>query len=1676
MAIGGSFFAAWSGDASITSITIPDSVTSIGDNFCWGCTGLTSITIPDSVTSIERGFCYGCSGLTSATVGNGVSSIPDQFFFGCSALKCVTVPGHLKMSELLSTGWPGTYLGLTNLVVHTGTTGIVDAAYAGCSALQSITIPQGVETIGQSAFSGCSKLESIFIPDSVTNIGTSAFAGCSLLRILEVPKRFETDLDLSGVPADCEIRYYYNFRLSSDYGSPSPASGTFYYWAPSNLTCSILEPEFTNGVRYTCLGWTGTGSVPASGTETNVTFTIEEDSTLEWNWRKENQISVAASGPGACAFGTQWVEDGTTVTASITPTTHLYTISMSGDTNGVTLAGTTLTIPSDGPREIAVTVTEVKLGLEVATAHGTATPAAGTTEWSWGDAVAASVPSIVEDGRSRYVCTGWTGTGSVPASGTAANVAFTIEEDSSIAWNWRKENQVSVVLSGPGTCAFGTQWIADGGTVTATIVPTVRLYDVSVFDDSGDAGGVSLDGTTLTIRADRPRMVMVQLVERKLALDVATAHGTATPAAGRTSWSWGDTVAVSVEADAPVDGVRYACTGWTGTGSAPASGTGTNVAFTIEEDSTLAWNWRKENRIAVSVSEGGSCAFGTQWVEDGTTATATIVPDTHLYTISMSGDTNGVTLAGATLTIPSDGPREIAVTVTEVKVSLEVATAHGTPTPAAGATEWSWGDTVTASVAADAPVDGVRYVCTGWTGTGSAPASGTGTNVTFTIAEDSSLAWNWRKENRIEVSVYGTATGTFGTQWVADGTTATATILPTVPLYEVSVVGDAEGVTVSGATITIPSDRPRTVGVVVEEVKLNLDVSTERGTCVPAAGRTKWTKGDSVAASVREPEPSAGMRYVCTGWTGTGSAPASGTGTNVTFTIKEDSTLAWNWRKENRIAVSVSEGGSCAFGTRWVEDGTAATATIVPDTHLYAIALAGDTNGVALAGATLTIPSDGPREIAVTVTEVKVALEVATAHGTPTPAAGATEWSWGDTVAASVEADEPVDGVRYVCTGWTGTGSVPTEGTASSVSFAIEEDSVIVWNWEKQNQIVVLAAGEGSCAFGTRWIADGTTAEAVVVPSTPLYRIRLFGDSDGATVEGTVVTIPSDRPRMIGITIEEVDLALTVSTDFGTASPAAGRSDWSWGDMVRASVAMPEPEGGVRQFCTGWTGTGSAPASGTGTNVTFTIEEDSTLAWNWEEQVRVEIAVTSDAPGGSRAYAEWLARTGETSEIGIVRPDRTFAWTLSGDTNGVVVDFEACRLAFPADNPRSVSLDVHVLTVGEAIAGGGEPLAWDEEADWFVVEDSTATDGDGYSLRSGAIGAGQTSMVEATVEGAGTLSFDWRISSNRGHFARFYLDGVPTNSITRSADWATLSFALGNGSHTLRWTYEKGTGATGGEDAAFLDDVRWAPLTLGEALDATNLVWTTEGGAAWAPQIAVSSDGEDAARSGAVVGEETSRLATTVRGAGTLAWKWKADVAGSAGVDVLVDGESLYDAGVYLEGTTDWTDASIAIEGTGEHTVVFEYWNGGTEATISDCAYLDRVSWTPDKPDFVIVEGVKIPIAWLDEAAASIVAANGGDYEAAARATAANGENQVWQCYVAGLDPTNTASRLLATIGFDEEGEPEIGWTPKLSDEGEVRRTYTILGKTSLTSEDWTPVAPGTEANYNFFSVSVEMK
>ena len=173
---------AFSNCKSLQSVTIPDSVTSIGRSVFSGCSSLKSTTIPDSVTSIGDSAFNECSSLQSVTIPDSVTSIGDSAFKGCSSLQSVTIPdsvtniGYSVFEDCLS---------LQSVTIPDSVTSI-DGAFSGCSSLQSVTIPDSVTSIG-GAFSGCSSLQSVTIPDSVTSIGDWAFNECSSLQSVTIP-------------------------------------------------------------------------------------------------------------------------------------------------------------------------------------------------------------------------------------------------------------------------------------------------------------------------------------------------------------------------------------------------------------------------------------------------------------------------------------------------------------------------------------------------------------------------------------------------------------------------------------------------------------------------------------------------------------------------------------------------------------------------------------------------------------------------------------------------------------------------------------------------------------------------------------------------------------------------------------------------------------------------------------------------------------------------------------------------------------------------------------------------------------------------------------------------------------------------------------------------------------------------------------------------------------------------------------------------------------------------------------------------------------------------------------------------------------------------------------------------------------------------------------------------
>ncbi|MDE6562583.1 MAG: leucine-rich repeat protein, partial [Muribaculaceae bacterium] len=171
--------------SALTSINIPDGVTSIGSSAFWGCSALTSISIPDGVTSIGDGAFVDCNSLTSVTIPDGVTSIDFDAFLRCSSLISINIPdGVTSIGSAAFSGCSG----LNSINIPDGVTSIGSSAFSECSSLTSINIPDGVTSIEYSTFSGCSSLTSINIPDGVTSIGIIAFSGCSNLTELTLPE------------------------------------------------------------------------------------------------------------------------------------------------------------------------------------------------------------------------------------------------------------------------------------------------------------------------------------------------------------------------------------------------------------------------------------------------------------------------------------------------------------------------------------------------------------------------------------------------------------------------------------------------------------------------------------------------------------------------------------------------------------------------------------------------------------------------------------------------------------------------------------------------------------------------------------------------------------------------------------------------------------------------------------------------------------------------------------------------------------------------------------------------------------------------------------------------------------------------------------------------------------------------------------------------------------------------------------------------------------------------------------------------------------------------------------------------------------------------------------------------------------------------------------------------
>jgi len=381
--------------------------------------------------------------------------------------------------------------------------------------------------------------------------------------------------------------------------------------------------------------------------------------------------------------------------------------------------------------------------------HDTPLPSSGW--FDVGSQIKASVSSISAGASGvQYVCIGWVGAGNVPKTGTAASVSFVMVKPTVITWLWKTQYYLTVV-SHCDSATPESAWFDNNSIITAQVSSQIA---------------------------------------------VAT-------------------------------GVRYVCLGWNGTGSVPTFGNSASVKFTINTPSNITWLWATQYFLTVS-SPYDTPSPASGWFNSGTSITASVSAifsgSTGVrYACTGWSGTGNVASSGKTssLSFVINMPSNITW-LWKTQYYLTVSSAHDSPSPPSG---WSdSGTNITASVSAQVLAGNTQYICTGWAGTGSVPASGTATSVSFTINAPSSITWLW-------------------------------------------------------------------------QTQFYLTISTSLSKSSPVSG---WFNANtSVTEQVANPvvaNGNTGTYYYCYGWAGTGSVPASGTGYHVTFTIAMPSSIRWLWR------------------------------------------------------------------------------------------------------------------------------------------------------------------------------------------------------------------------------------------------------------------------------------------------------------------------------------------------------------------------------------------------------------------------------------------------------------------------------------------------------------------------------------------------------------------------------------------------------------------------------------------------------------------------------------------------------------------------------------------------------------------------------------------------------------
>ena len=178
-------------DVIISSSYFGLPVKSIDAYSFYGCKNLTSITMQNGITDIGNSAFYGCTNLTSVTIPSSVASIGGSAFYACPNLSYNEIDNALYLGNEENPYFAlikAKNVGITSCNVTKKTKFICSNAFEGCEILTDVTIPNNVTDIGSGAFINCKNLTHITLPKGITTIGYRTFYNCNSLKNVTIPE------------------------------------------------------------------------------------------------------------------------------------------------------------------------------------------------------------------------------------------------------------------------------------------------------------------------------------------------------------------------------------------------------------------------------------------------------------------------------------------------------------------------------------------------------------------------------------------------------------------------------------------------------------------------------------------------------------------------------------------------------------------------------------------------------------------------------------------------------------------------------------------------------------------------------------------------------------------------------------------------------------------------------------------------------------------------------------------------------------------------------------------------------------------------------------------------------------------------------------------------------------------------------------------------------------------------------------------------------------------------------------------------------------------------------------------------------------------------------------------------------------------------------------------------